>query len=129
MAKIAAADDDVEIQELVKRVLARAGHDVSTHDDGAALVEEACAHHPDAVVTDNEMPVMTGLEATKALHDDPDTADIPVVLASGSLPAAAAAEVLRDGDQVVPKPFTSAELTAGVDAALDSTQAADQTPS
>ncbi|MEU7907443.1 response regulator [Actinoplanes sp. NPDC049118] len=82
MANIAAADDDANVQ-YVKRVLVKAGHQVSTYDDGAALVEEVRAHHPDVVVTDNEMPVMTGLEAVQALHDDPATADIPAVLVSG----------------------------------------------
>jgi CheY-like chemotaxis protein len=70
------------------------------------------------------MPVMTGLEVLRALHADPDTADIPVVIASGSVSAATAAEVLNDGDQLVPKPFTAVQLRAGVDAALDSTQTA-----
>jgi len=119
MAIIAAADDDVDVQAIVKRVLGRAGHEVSTFDDGAALVEEVHSRHPDVVVTDNEMPVMTGLEVVRALHDHPDTADIPVVVASGSVSAATAAEVLDDGDQLVPKPFTPAELRDGVDAALD----------
>jgi CheY-like chemotaxis protein len=124
MAIIAAADDDLNIRTIVRRVLGRAGHKVSTCDDGAALVEEVRSHHPDVVVTDNEMPVMTGLEVVRALHDDPDTADIPVVIASGSVSAAMAAEVLHDGDQLVPKPFTPTQLRDGVDAALDSTQAA-----
>jgi len=35
-------------------------------------VEEVRSHHPDVVVTDNEMPVMTGLEVVQTLHDDPD---------------------------------------------------------
>jgi CheY-like chemotaxis protein len=119
MATIAAADDDLDVQTIVKRVLVRAGHEVSTYDDGAALVEEVRSHHPDVVVTDNEMPVMTGLEVLQELHDDPDTADIPVILASGSVSAADAAEVLHDGDQFVSKPFTSAQLQDGVDAALN----------
>ena len=118
MAIIAAADDDLHIRTIVKRVLVRAGHDVSTYGDGAALVEEVRAHRPDVVVTDNEMPIMTGLEVIQALHDDPDTADIPVVLASGSVSAATAADVLHDRDQRVPKPFTSAQLQDGVEAAL-----------
>jgi CheY-like chemotaxis protein len=122
MATIAAADDDLGIQTIVKRVLVRAGHDVTMCDDGAALVEEVRADHPDIVVTDNEMPVMTGLEVVKALYNDPDTADIPVVLASGSVSASQSAEVLNDGDQLVSKPFTSAQLQHGVDAALDSVQ-------
>ena len=124
VATIAAADDDLAVQTIVKRVLVRAGHDVSTYDDGAALVEEVRSHHPDVVVTDNEMPVMTGLEVVRTLHDDPDTADIPIVVASGSVSAATAAEVLNDGDQLVPKPFTPTQLQAGVRAALESTQAA-----
>jgi CheY-like chemotaxis protein len=124
MAIIAAADDDAAVRTVVERVLNHAGHEVSTHDDGAALVEEVRSRHPDVVVTDNEMPVMTGLEVARALHDDPDTADIPIVIASGSVTAAATAEILRDGDQVVSKPFTPAQLRDGVEAALDSTQAA-----
>jgi CheY-like chemotaxis protein len=118
MAIIATADDDADVRTIVKRVLVRAGHDVSTSDDGAALVEEVRSHHTDVVVTDNEMPGMTGLEAVRILHDDPDTADIPVVIASGSVSAATAAKVLNDGDQLVSKPFTSAQLRDGVDAAL-----------
>jgi CheY-like chemotaxis protein len=119
MATIAAADDDLAVRTIVKRVLRRAGHDVTTYDDGAALVQNARFYHPDVVVTDNEMPVMNGLQVVQALHDDPDTADIPVVLASGSVSEATAAEVLRAGDQLVPKPFTPAQLQAGVDAALE----------
>jgi CheY-like chemotaxis protein len=119
MATIAAADDDIDVQTIVKRILVRAGHEVSTYDDGAALVEEVRAHHPDVVVTDNEMPVMTGLEVVQVLHDDPDTADIPIVVASGSVSEATAAEVLQDGDQLVPKPFTPVELQHSVDAALE----------
>src|SRR5687768_15852244 len=120
MATIAAADDDLGMQNVVKRVLGRAGHDVTMCDDGAALVEEVRAQHPDVVVTDNEMPLMTGLQVAEALHDDPDTEDIPVVLASGSVSASEAGDVLNDGDQIVPKPFTPAQLQEGVDAALRS---------
>jgi len=124
MARIAAADDDPDVQTVVKRVLVRAGHEVSTYNDGAALVEEVRAHHPDVVITDNEMPTMTGLEVVQSLHDDPETAGIPIVVASGSVSEATAAEVLHDGDQLVPKPFTPAQLQHGVDAALDSIQTA-----
>lgn len=120
MAIIAAADDDLAVQTIVKRVLVRAGHDVSTYGDGRALLEEVRSHHPDLVVTDNEMPLMTGLEVVRTLHEAPGTADIPIVVVSGSVSPAAAAEVLHDGDQLVPKPFTPAQLKAGVEAALDS---------
>jgi CheY-like chemotaxis protein len=70
------------------------------------------------------MATIAAAEAMQTLHDDPDTADIPIVIASGSVSEDTAAEVLHDGDQLVPKPFTPAQLQHGVDAALDSTQAA-----
>jgi hypothetical protein len=44
-----------------------------------------------------------------------------VVLASGSVSADTAADVLHDSDQLVPKPFTSTQLQDGVDAALAAT--------
>lgn len=113
----------MDVRSIVKRVLGRAGHRVTTHDDGAALLDEVRAHHPDVVVTDNEMPVMTGLEVLRELHDDPDTAGIPVVLASGSVSEADAAVVLHDGDRLVSKPFTAAQLQDGVAAALTATHA------
>jgi len=121
MASIAAADDDRDVRTLVERVLVRAGHDVSTHDDGAALVADVRANHPDVVVTDNEMPAMTGLEVIQTLHDDNETADIPVVLATGSVSETTAAEVMNEHDQLVRKPFTPAELQDSVDTALDET--------
>ena len=75
-----------------------------------ALVTEVRAKHPDAVVTDNEMPEMTGLQARAELLTTPDTADIPVVMATGSVTSEEAAETLQEGDRIVRKPFRPAEL-------------------
>jgi CheY-like chemotaxis protein len=63
MAKIVAADDNDAIQDVVTRVLNRAGHDVTMCHDGAELVDEVRHRHPEVIVTDNQMPVMTGVGA------------------------------------------------------------------
>ena len=118
MAEIVAADDDPDIRHVVDIVLSRAGHDVTLCHDGVELVETVRESHPDVVVTDNQMPGMTGLEARQALRESPDTADIPVVLATGSVTPTEAATVLGDGDQLVAKPFQPAELKSAVNAAL-----------
>ena len=122
MAKIVAADDNDAIQEVVARVLNRAGHDVTMCKDGSELVDEVRSQHPEVVVTDNQMPVMTGLQARKTLLEDPETADIPVVLASANVTESNTQRVLVDGDQQVAKPFTATELNDGVDAALKHTR-------
>ena len=118
MAEIVAADDEPAMRALVQRILSTAGHDVRICENGQDLVEQVHAEHPDVVVTDNDMPVMTGLEAVEELRADPDTSDIPVVLATGSVPPAAAAQVLGTSDRVLIKPFTPGELRSAVDAVI-----------
>jgi CheY-like chemotaxis protein len=118
MAKIVAADDNDAIQEVVTRVLRRAGHEVTMCRDGNELVDTVRSQHPEVVVTDNQMPVMTGLQAREALLEDPGTAAIPVVLASADATESDTGQVLVEGDQQVHKPFTATELNEGVDAAL-----------
>ena len=118
MADIVAADDDPDVRHVVTRVLTRAGHDVTMCQDGAELLNEVRSSHPDVVVTDNEMPHLSGLEARQALRESPDTAEIPVVLATGSVTPQQAMAVLVDGDQLLLKPFRSADLQGAVDTAL-----------
>lgn len=118
MADIVAADDDPDVRNVVSRVLTRAGHDVTMCQDGAELLHEVRNSYPDVVVTDNEMPHVSGLEARQALRESPDTAGIPVVLATGSVTPQQAMAVLGAGDQLLMKPFRSAELQGAVDTAL-----------
>lgn len=87
-------------------------------EDGRELVAEVKSTHPDAVVTDNEMPVMTGLQARAELAATPETADIPVVMATGSVTPQEAAQILREGDQLVRKPFRPSQLRDAVHIAM-----------
>jgi CheY-like chemotaxis protein len=118
MSRIVAADDDPDVRAVVERVLTRAGHEVDMCSDGRELVTEVKATHPDAVVTDNEMPQMTGLQARAELLATPETADIPVVMATGSVSSEEAGRVLRDGDQLLRKPFQPAQLREAVQVVL-----------
>lgn len=118
MSHIVAADDDPAIRGIVERVLTREGHSVELCRNGQELVDEVQSSHPDAVVTDNEMPVMTGLEARAELLASPATADIPVVMATGSVTLEEAAQALSQGDQFVRKPFKASQLRDAVRDAL-----------
>jgi CheY-like chemotaxis protein len=58
--------------------------DAQDAEQALPLVRE---QRPDLVLMDVQLPGLNGLEATKVLKADPDTADIPVViLSAGSIP-------------------------------------------
>ena len=80
MEKILFADDDVEIQEVVKSILTRAGYDTVIAKDGAEALRLAEETKPDLIVLDYVMPIMEGLEVCKALKANPKTSHIPIIM-------------------------------------------------
>ncbi len=112
VARILVVDDEPDQRFLLRRIFERAGHEVSDAGDGAAALRAVRASAPDLVVTDVMMPVMDGAKLIGCLRDDPATAHIPVLVASGDPHLAAAA------DAVVPKPYQWHDLVAVADALL-----------
>src|SRR5690349_13343924 len=82
--RILVVDDDVVIRELNAEVLSRSGYEVDTAEDGAAGWETLRANNYDLVITDNNMPRMTGIELLKKLRSA--HMGLPVIMATGKLP-------------------------------------------
>lgn len=99
-------DDEPDQRFLLRRIFERAGHEVSDAVDGAAALAAVRDSAPDLVVTDVMMPVMDGVELIRRLRDDPATAHIPILAASGDTHLAEAANA------VVPKPYEFKDLLA-----------------
>jgi two-component system cell cycle response regulator len=78
--RILVVDDSALSRSLIKRMLQRRGFTVRTAGDGAEGAVIALREHPDAVVTDLEMPVMNGYQLARLLKSDPATADIPLLI-------------------------------------------------
>ncbi|AGL16546.1 response regulator [Actinoplanes sp. N902-109] len=124
MALVVVAEDDGDIREIMERVLRRAGHTVVAAGDGAAGLAAVRERRPDLVVSDIDMPVMSGIEMTLALRGDPATEDLPVLFVSGSVAPGDPGPAAVEGTSVLFKPFLPAELTAAVDQALHAGRAA-----
>lgn len=101
------ADDEPLIRQLVCLILARQGWRTIEAGDGVAAFGRSIDESIDLLITDYEMPLITGLELARAIHQR--TPDLPILLISG-LPELAT--VARDnGYQFLLKPFKPAELT------------------
>ncbi len=66
--RVLAADDVAQNLELLRVLMEKRGHMVTTVADGAACVELATQHAFDVILMDVQMPVLDGLAATRAIR-------------------------------------------------------------
>lgn len=84
--KILFAEDDPLVQESVLRTLQTLGHEVTMVSDGYDAVEQLkTGKRFDLVITDNKMPIMTGLEVLGRIKMSDDWKLLPVIVHSGDM--------------------------------------------
>jgi two-component system response regulator AtoC len=107
--RVLLVDDERDVRRMLQRSMARMGFETTEAGDGQAALELLRHQDFDLVVSDVQMPGMTGIELLGAL--DREGLDVPVVLVSGSLevPDAGAARDLGAFD-FFRKPFSLEEL-------------------
>lgn len=84
MASILYAEDNPEVREETKKELQELGHAVHAVADGQAAWEAITNSETgyDLVITDGEMPRMSGIALLKSIHENPAHA-IPVIVLTG----------------------------------------------
>jgi CheY-like chemotaxis protein len=113
--KILLADDSVTAQNMGRKILADAGYDVSTVNNGSAALKRVAEIKPDLIVLDVYMPGYSGLEVCQRLKDAQDTAHIPVLLTVGKLEPFKPEEARRvRADAHIVKPFEASELLTAI---------------
>lgn len=80
--KVLLIDDSDVALHFTSRVLARAGYDVRTANDVQHLASVLGDWRPDVILTDVDMPGVTGVELCRLLKSNYETAHVPVVLFS-----------------------------------------------
>lgn len=78
--KVLVVDDEIHIVHVVAIKLRNNGYEAVTAANGAEAYELACQEKPDIIVTDCQMPLVTGLELVEKIRANDATADIPVIL-------------------------------------------------
>ena len=118
-AYILLADDNADMREYVRRLLAPQ-YEVVTVNDGAAALAAARSRRPDLVLADIMMPELDGFGLLQALRAYPPLRDVPVILLSARAGEEARVEGLQSGaDDYLVKPFSARELLARVSARLE----------
>ena len=78
--RVLIVDDSAAIRHLVADCLRRQKFAIETAVDGQDGYEKASRSPPDIVLTDYDMPRMTGFQLVMALRKNPKTRDIPLVM-------------------------------------------------
>ena len=78
--KILVVDDEIHILRVVAIKLKNNGFEVLTASDGAEGFDIAQKENPDLIISDFQMPNMTGIEMVEKLRQQDNTRHIPVVM-------------------------------------------------
>lgn len=76
-------DDSMLIRHTVCRFLEERGFTVESATNGCEALEILQRLRPELIITDMQMPKMTGSELITALKQQPSTANIPIVIVAG----------------------------------------------
>ena len=118
-AKILFADDDPVVSQYVDVVLRQAGYTVFQARDGVEAMERVRQSPPDLILLDVIMPRLDGLEVLRALRENPDTSQIPVIMLTQKAHVEDLVKGLESGaDDYVPKPFAPQELLGRIHSLL-----------
>ena len=119
--KVLVADDEVHIVQVVAMKLRNNGFEVITADNGSDAYRLCCEEKPDIIITDYQMPGLTGIELIEKIRGTPEVKNIPVIMLT------ARGFAIGDGQQeklniteFLSKPFSPKELLSRVEGVLQS---------
>ncbi len=115
--KILVVDDFSTMRRIIKNLLRDLGYNnTSEADDGATALPMLKAGTFDFLVTDWNMPGMSGIELLKEVRKTPEIADIPVLMVTAEQKREQIVEAAQAGvNGYVVKPFTATTLKEKID--------------
>jgi len=113
---IVIADDSISVRKFVGRMLEKNGYRVKLAADGLEAAELVSQHGCHLVITDLEMPRMTGYELMAQLRQSPSTKRIPVMVVTSRAGAKHRDRAMKEGASAfLTKPVQEDQLLAAVE--------------
>ena len=118
--KVLIVDDDTEIVELIAEVLTRDGRfEIETASSGYEAGMATERFRPELILLDYMLPDVNGNVVCQTIRSNPEFENTRIIIVSGVIKQEEIDQLLRSGaENFIRKPFTIAELTEKVDAAL-----------
>jgi two-component system alkaline phosphatase synthesis response regulator PhoP len=111
VCRVILADDETHVSCIVARKLEEAGMRVCCCRDGEEALEAALSERPDLIITDLQMPHMSGLELADRVKESPATSGVPIIMLTAR---GYVLDEKRLGElnivAIVNKPFSAREL-------------------
>jgi DNA-binding response OmpR family regulator len=122
---ILAVDDEAHILHVVSLKLQNAGFTTLTANDAEEALEAAAASPLDLLITDYQMPGLSGLDLARTLHAQPGRKNLPVIMLTAHGLALEQVELARAGiTACLSKPFSPRDLLVKVNELLQGRDAA-----
>jgi CheY-like chemotaxis protein len=111
-------DDDPSIRRMIVAALKRDGYTFCEAPNGKEALEMMRHEHPNVVVLDLMMPVLSGWDVLQARELEPELRQIPVIVISANRAPEVATAVDKGICAFLPKPFDIGALSALVRSCL-----------
>lgn len=130
MKRILIVDDEPHVSRVLKFTLERAGYAVLTQPDGQAALSSVLAEPPDAMITDIQMPRLSGRDLMKMLQELMPDRPFPVLIMT-SMTAREERDWVREipGVEFLEKPLSPRQLVASLNRRFGAQASTDQAAS
>ncbi len=104
-------DDSITVRRVTERFLQRNGMRVVTAKDGLDAISALAENTPDVILLDIEMPRMDGYEFASHVRNDPQVADVPIIMITSRVGDKHRARAIEIGvDDYLGKPYQDSQL-------------------
>lgn len=118
--RLLVVDDSSTMRRIIKNNLKASGYDdILEAENGEGALARLQSEKVDLVITDWNMPVMTGLELVAAMRESPGLKETPVLMVTTVAEKDEILKAMRTGvNNYVVKPFDAATLKRKIDQLL-----------
>jgi signal transduction histidine kinase len=116
-ATILHIEDELEVRNLVRKILSAQGCRVMDASSGLAGAEIALREHPDLILLDVNLPDLDGYDVATKVRSHPELRRVPIVALTGSGDRELALALGCEG--FIEKPFSADDLVAKLDRYLE----------